>query len=122
MNTPVAIVIIGALIGVIGAILILFLKKIDTKIDQNIEDMSKRLDTHDEEIKQIHANFAACKIDCDRNTVNKEDWVRSEGYTRQEIKRLTDVLSRIEGKLSIIEKLPQITGQIVKSVVEELKK
>jgi len=120
MNTPV-ITIIGVLISGMIGVLILYLRKIDSKIDKNIEDMTKRLDNHDTKIDQINVNFAACKIDCERNTVSKEDWVRSEGYTRTEIKKFTEVLGRIEGKLTIIERLPEITGQITRSIVEGLK-
>ena len=62
-----------------------------------------------------------CKIDCDRNMVSKEDWVRSEGYTRKEIKELATTLARIEGKLAIAENMPEIIGSTVRGVVKELK-
>lgn len=72
-------------------------------------------------MQKLSAGFVACKQDCDRNTVSKEDWVRSEGYTRQALGRVSDQLSRMDGKLSVVEKLPEICGAIARQVGEQIK-
>lgn len=66
--------------------------------------------------------MSSCKIDCQRTNVSKEDWVRSEGYTRRELKEVTTVLNRIEGRLDITNKLPQVCADIAGQVVSQMQK
>ena len=82
-----------------------------------LTSLDKRIEKHDSDIRQLERKMAECKIDCDRSNVSKEDWVRSEGYKRQEIKGFGDVLNRIEGKLCIIEQLPDIIGNTVRASI-----
>jgi hypothetical protein len=81
---------------------------------------SKRLDKQDDKIVEMSEKQANCKVDCQRNTVSKEDWVRSEGYTRKEIKEVAQILNRMDGKLEIVGKLPEICGQIVREVAAQV--
>ena len=85
-----------------------------------VDKQDKQIEKAGEELKKFYADLASCKVDCDRNTVSKEDWVRSEGFTRREIKDIAATLNRIEGKISIVEKIPDICGGIVREVVTQL--
>lgn len=79
--------------------------------------LDKRIEKHDGDIHALAQKMADCKIDCGRNTVSKEDWVRSEGFTRRELKELTMILARIEGKFCIVEKLPEIISSTVRESI-----
>jgi len=83
----------------------------------NLKALAKKVEKHDGDIRTLEQRMAACKIDCDRSNVSKEDWVRSEGFKGREIKELAATLSRIEGKFCIIEKLPDIIGNTVRASI-----
>ncbi len=67
----------------------------------NLRSMSRRIDKLEAAHVEMATQFIACKVDCDRNTVSKEDWVRSEGYTRRGLDKLSQQLARMDGKLSV---------------------
>lgn len=108
---------VSGMAAMVGALVILNLRSLSACI----KEIKGRQDTHDGQMRKLGEKFAACKVDCDRNTVSKEDWVRSEGYTRQAMGRLSDQLSRMDGKLSVVEKLPDICGAIARQVGEQIK-
>ena len=62
-----------------------------------------------------------CKIDCERTFVNTELFLRETGFTRRSMDKLTGSVNRIEGKLTVVEKLPQIVGQISREIVKEMR-
>ncbi len=87
----------------------------------NLRSMSRRIEKV-ETIQAAMANqFIACKVDCDRNTVSKEDWVRSEGYTRRGIDKVSKQLAELDGKLTVVEKLPEICERIARGVAKQIK-
>jgi hypothetical protein len=87
----------------------------------NLRLMTRRIEKVETAQGVMTSQLTACKQDCDRNTVSKEDWVRSEGFTRQALGRVSDQLSRMDGKLSVVEKLPDICGAIARQVGEQIK-
>ena len=125
MNVPLTIVIAlaAALLSIVGSLIILNLRAIKTCVrsfTQRIDRQDKLIEKAGDEVKELTTNMAVCKVDCDRNTVSKEDWVRSEGFTRREIKDIAGTLNRIEGKFGMVEKIPEICGGIVREVVTQL--
>jgi len=113
----IAVTIIGGLLALVGALIVLYLRSIKGLIhgqEEQIRSIRGKTEGAGERLLE-------CKVDCDRNMVSKEDWVRSEGYTRKEIKELGTTLARIEGKLAIAENMPEIIGSTVRGVVKELK-
>lgn len=127
MNVPLAVVIAiaVALLGIVGSLIVSNLRSIKSCLSsftQRVDRQDKLIEKAGDEVKELTMNMAVCKVDCDRNTVSKEDWVRSEGFTRKEIKEIASTLNRIEGKISVVEKIPEICGGIVREVVTQLNK
>lgn len=125
MNVPPALVsvIIGGCLAIVGSLIVFNLRSIKSCLSsftQRIDRQDILIEKAGDEVKGLTTNMSACKVDCDRNTVSKEDWVRSEGYTRKEIKELASTLNRIEGKITVVEKIPEICGGIVREVVTQL--
>ncbi len=87
----------------------------------NLRSMCKRIEKIEAAQVERATQFIACKVDCDRNTVSKEDWVRSEGYTRRGIDKLSRQLAGMDGKLGVVEKLPEICGSIAREVAKQIK-
>ena len=125
MNVPLTVVVIiaAALLSIVGSLIIFNLRSIKTCVHSfavRVDKQDIQIEKAGEELKKFYADLASCKVDCDRNTVSKEDWVRSEGFTRREIKEIAGTLHRIEGKFGIVEKIPEICGGIVREVITQL--
>ena len=98
------------------SVLILFnLRSLKDDVKKNGE----KTDKHGEDIRQLEQRMAACKVDCTRTNVSKEDWVRSEGFTRGELKGVFNLLSKIEGELAIANKLPEIISSVVTATIKQ---
>jgi len=108
---------IGSLIAIVGSLILLNLHSIKRCIGK----LSNKVDSQDNSIAEIKRDFAMCKIDCDRNTVSKEDWVRSEAFTRDKLDKLVAALNRIEGQLGIVDKIPQIAGTIAREIASQMR-
>lgn len=87
--------IVGACIAVIGGLIVLYLK--------------------------LTKGMADCKVDCDRRFVDTELFLRETGFQRRAIETLSASINRLEGKLTVVDKLPQISGEIARQVVREMK-
>lgn len=111
-SLPLIVTVIGALLGIVGMLIVLNLRS----IKNSLASIDKRLDGHEERIATIEQDHR----DDIRNSVDKEDWVRSEAYTRNKLDRLNVSLNRIEGKLQVVEKLPEVSGAIAREIVKEL--
>ncbi|MCJ7777644.1 MAG: hypothetical protein MUP16_04955 [Sedimentisphaerales bacterium] len=103
-------ILLSAAAALIGMLVLLYIKT-----------LSRRLDLQENDIAQIKKDFSFCKIDCERNNVSKEDWVRSEAFTRDKLDEAVATLNRIEGQLGIIDKIPQIAGNIAREIASQLK-
>jgi len=120
----IAIVILGGLLSLIGTLIVINLQS----IKKYIKSLSERTDKQDDkfisveaEQKAIRDRIARCRQECDGNNVNREDWVRSEAFTRQKLDKLTETLATIVGKLDVVEKLPAIAGEVARAVVNGMK-
>jgi hypothetical protein len=88
----------------------------------NLTGIRDLVSNHTKDITAIKDTLAVCKQDCMRSMVSKEDWVRSEGYTRQLLEKVSLQLASMQGQIQITEKLPEIIGQIVRQIVAEIRK
>jgi len=86
-----------------------------------ISTSQTKLEVRQDSLEKDFRLLAAKPAECVRDFVGKEDWVRSEGYTRKELKDITTTLSRMEGKLNITDKLPEVCGQIAREIVKQSK-
>ncbi len=87
---------------------------------QAINSRQIKLEGRQDQLEKDMKLLAAKPAECVRDFTSKEDWVRSEGYTRKELKEITIMLARMEGKLNVTEKLPEIAGQIAREVVKQV--
>jgi len=84
-----------------------------TKLDGQLDKQNGRID----ECEKFSDKLAACQVECSRNNVSKEDWVRSEAFTRVKLDDVAMTLSRVEGKLDIVNKLPEIAGSVAREIL-----
>jgi hypothetical protein len=114
---PIIATVVGSILSLLNA-LILF----------SIKHLTDRLDRQDAAIADIKTNneilvtaLANCKVDCHRNFVTGEAFLRETGFMRRTLEMQTAALNRMEGQLSITEKLPEIVGEISRNIVREMK-
>lgn len=88
----------------------------------NFRELSDRIAKVETNHKDFITRFANCKQDCDRNFVDKEDFLREAGYSRDKLDAMSNMLSRLEGQLQITEKLPDICGRIAGEIAAQFKK
>lgn len=103
--------------GVVGGLVLYNL----TGLKELINKVSTRQDDQDRRISDMQQTQAECKLDCERNMVSKEDWVRAEGYTRRMLEQNTATLNRLEGKLDQNQQIPETFTKTVQMLARELK-
>jgi len=126
MNVPLSIVIViaTALLGTVGSLIIFNLRSIKgcvRSFTQRVDRHETKLEKVGEKLNTVNTEFARCKVDCERSFVNSEIFLRETGYTRRSIQSLTESVNRMEGSLRVVEKLPQICGDISREIVKEMK-
>jgi septal ring factor EnvC (AmiA/AmiB activator) len=82
---------------------------------QDIKDANK-------EISGIKQSMTHCRKECDDSHASKEDYLREAGYTRRFQELQIAAMAKIEAKLDVMQQLPEIAGQIARSVIAEMKR
>jgi len=90
----------------------------------NLKMLVKRLDAQEERIKVIEQeqrSLQSRKEICQQEFVSGELFLRETGFQRRTIEKLSVSINRLEGNLKVIEKLPEISGEIARKIVHEFK-
>ncbi len=109
--------IIGAAIVVVGSLIAVNLRS----IKHCVKGVDNRVTKAEGKVESVQSNFAACKVDCERTFVPKEAFLRETGFQRRSLDNLTAGMNRLEGKMTVVEQLPQISGNIAREIVKEIK-
>jgi hypothetical protein len=119
MDVPLSAVvaIVGMLVAVVGSLIVVNLRAIKSIVT----GLTSRLNQQDSTIGLIATETKDCKVDCERRFVSSELFLRETGYQRRAIEVLTAAINRLDGKLTVVEQLPQIAGKIAREVVHEMK-
>ncbi|MHC4620350.1 MAG: hypothetical protein ACYTEQ_21585 [Planctomycetota bacterium] len=105
------------LLSIIGALIVLYLRSIKSCIHKS----NQRVETARADVTGLEKDFRDCKLDCDRTFVSAELFLRETGYTRRSLETLTASVNRMEGKLTVVDQLPQICGDISREIVKEMR-
>jgi len=119
MDVPLSavIAIVGMLVSIVGSLIIVNLHSIKSSVVK----LCDRLDRQDSKIGLVGAEQKDCKVDCERRFVSTELFLRETGYSRRAMEQLTSSVNRLEGKMTVVEQLPEIAGNIARQVVKEMK-
>jgi len=110
-------IILSAAAAVVGGLVLTYLKQINQRTDSNTASITITSDR----VAAVERTILACKIDCQRDTVSKEDWVRGEGYTRQMLKELSASMNRMDGKLDVANKMPEVFANVIRDAIKNNK-
>ena len=90
----------------------------------NLKMLVKRLDAQEIRINKIEARQETINLrkeTCQQEFVSGELFLRETGFQRRAIENLSASMNRLEGNLKVIEKLPEISGEIARKIVHEFK-
>lgn len=126
MNLPwiITSVVIGGCLSIVGGLIVFNLQSIKKCLASLSDKLSKqdaKIDSHADKIATLETSQANCKTDCFRSFVSSEAFLRETGFQRRSMEKLTNAVSRLDGKLTVVEKLPQICGDISREIVKEMK-
>lgn len=110
--------IVGAAIVIVGSLIVLNLRS----IKHCVKGVDNRITKTEGKVESVQLNFAACQVNCERTFVPKEAFLRETGFQRRSLDNLTAGMNRLEGKLTVVEQLPKIVGDISREVVKEMNK
>lgn len=116
-------VVIGGLLAIIGTLIVLNLRSIKhclRKFDARADKQDEKIEKAQDDVKKVRSDFTACKVDCERSYVKTDLFLRETGFQRRALENLSTSVNRLDGKLSIVEKFPEIFGDIFRSVVKEM--
>lgn len=126
MNIPltIVIVVVGGCLAIVGSLIVLNLRSIKGCLRNFTERMNrqdKTISNVQRDIMNLQSTYTACRLDCDRTFVGGEVFLRETGFARRSLESLTASVNRLDGKLTVVEKLPQICGDISRAIVSEMK-
>ena len=90
-------------------------------IKELVENQSLDIKGHTKDITRLDTMISACKVDCTQKFVTTEQFVREAGFVRRTMENLTAAINRMEGSLQVMNKMPEIVGQIASNIVKQLK-
>lgn len=119
MNVPLTFVavLVGGCLAIVGSLIVLNLRS----IKHCLRSQDKQVEKTQDDVRELQTGFGACKVDCDRTFVKSEVFLRETGFQRRSLDRLNASVNRLEGKLTIVEQLPKICGDILREIVKEMK-
>ena len=117
-------VLVGGCLAIVGSLIVLNLRSIKQCLrsyGQRIDKQDNHIEKTQTDVKIVQTSFSSCKVDCERSFVNKELFLRETGFSRRTLENVTAAVNRLDGKLTVVEKLPQICGDISREIVKEMK-
>jgi len=121
MDSATIISIIAAAASIIASVISALVLRNQSLQDKRYEDMKQQVTRHEDSIQQIQKRLGDCKVDCTQRFVPTEQFVREAGFVRRSMDNFTATLNRIDGTLQVINKLPELCGQIASNIVKHFK-
>lgn len=116
--------IVGSAAALVGTLIVLNLRSIKhcvRKLGSRIDKQDENIEKTGDKVQTLQTQFAVCKDDCHRTFVDGEVFLRETGFARRTLEKVTASVNRLDGKLTVVEKLPQICGDISREIVKEMK-
>ena len=107
--------------GIVSAVICWQLQRNQKLQDEKWDSLTKTVDRHDEQIIKLTTEAARCKVDCTQTFATSEAFVREAGFTRRTMEQMTASLARLEGSMQVVNRLPEISGQIAANIASVLK-
>jgi len=102
--------------ALIGGLVLLNLRQ----LKHSLGKQEQRVENARAAVTTLTKEMSVCKVDCERSFVSAELFLRETGLARRTMENLTTSISRMEGTLTVVEKIPQICGDITRAVISEM--
>lgn len=100
----------------VSALAILYLRS----IKQCLSGLVNRIEKNETEVHKLAVKISDCKIDCERQFVTAESFIKSESYTRKKLDNIAESFASLQGEIKVAAKLPEVVGAITREVVASL--
>lgn len=113
------------IVGIVLSVVSAYASIVSTLVLRNLAAIDKRQDAADARQKSLEdefKRFLTHKQDCQREFVTAEDFIRNQTYTRDKLDKICTAISSLEATIRIQERLPELVGAVVRSVIQEVKK
>jgi len=125
MNVPLSVVIaiVGPIVALVGTLIVLNLRSIKSCVrgwTQRIDKQDQQLEHTKKQVTTFGIQMRDCKVDCERSFVSAELFLRETSFSRRSMETLSASVNRVEGKLTVVDKLPQICGDISREIVSQM--
>jgi len=87
-----------------------------------MSDFRATLKKHGQDIEGIKDRLSICRRECDDSHTSKDDWVREVGYSRRLGEQQIAAMAKIEARIDIADKLPEISAAIARAITIEMKR
>jgi len=121
MDSSIIVSIVAAIASIIASVISALVLRNQSLQDKRYEDVKQQVDRHEGTIQEIQRQLGDCKIDCTQRFVPTEQFVREAGFVRRSMDNFTATLNKIVGTLEVINKIPELCGQIAANIVKQLK-
>ena len=112
---------IAAIPGILAAIISGLVLRNQKLQDERYQALKNHVQRHDDDIREIGQLLRDKDSDIAIRYVNTEVFLRETGFARRTLEHLTSAVSNLDGKLTVVDKLPQICGDISRAIVREMK-
>jgi len=109
-------ILLSAAATLIGSLVLLNLRQ----LKHSLGKQELRVEHTRDNVTTLAEKMSECKVDCERSFVSAELFLRETGLARRTMENLSTSISRMEGTLTIVEKIPQICGDITRAVIREM--
>ena len=111
-------ILLSAFVGLIGTLIVLYLRKISQQMTQQLSAQDARIKTVEDDLKEA----ASRKDKCRQDFVDKVDYIREVTKLEKLQTKQLEVLCELKGSMTVIEQMPKICGNIATQVVKQMQK
>ncbi|HIJ66800.1 MAG TPA: hypothetical protein HPP51_00755 [Planctomycetes bacterium] len=112
LTMQVLMVLLSAAATAVSTLVLWYLRAINRQVDLAVARIVKLEDATDQ-LRQR-------KQDCQNEFISQTQFLRETGYTRKQLDELVQLVKHLEGKFDVVEKMPEIAGQIASQTVKQM--
>ena len=115
--------VVGFLATIASGLVLFYLRD----IKQSLLALSGRIDKQDAEINhsinqvaELSQKMSICKVDCERQFVTAENFIRSESYTRKKLDGIAESFAALQGEIKVAARLPEMAGAVAREILNHM--
>lgn len=104
---------LSAAATLISSLVLFYLKSLNIKIE--------KIDSRVDRVEDRQDRIGRQKSECQRDFVDKVDYIREVTANRNATEKLMALVSELNGKMTVVEQMPQVCASVAGQIVKEMK-